>query len=150
MNEAAQTQQPTPAPEAGHVVLTGTLFRKRGRRVGFREQPPPQKPEPVRRPARVARMLALAHHLQGAIDRGLVPDRAAVARRLGLTRARVTQILVLLLLAPDLQAQVLDLEVANSAEPLSERVLRAVAHTGSWTEQRKTFPTARAIIADQH
>jgi len=35
-------------------------------------------------------MLALAHHLQGAVDHGVVADRAAVARKLGLTRARVT------------------------------------------------------------
>jgi hypothetical protein len=48
-------------------------------------------------------MLALAHHSQGAIDRGLVADRAAVARKLGLTRVRVTQLFDLLLLAPDLQ-----------------------------------------------
>ena len=37
-------------------------------------------------------MLALAHHLQGGIDRGLVPNRAAVAWRLGVTRARVIQL----------------------------------------------------------
>jgi hypothetical protein len=72
--------------------------------VTLSETPPPPKPEPVRRPAKVARMLALAHHLQSAIDRGLVADRAAVARKLGLTRARVTQLLDLLLLAPDLPA----------------------------------------------
>jgi hypothetical protein len=57
------------------------LFRRRGRRVTLSEKPPPPKPEPVRRPAEVARMLALARHLQSAID------RAAVARKLGLTRA---------------------------------------------------------------
>jgi len=38
-------------------------------------------------------MLALSHHLQDAIDRGLVADRAAVARKLGLIRAQVTQML---------------------------------------------------------
>ena len=32
----------------------------------------------------------LVHKIQQAIDRGVVPDRAEVARRLGLTRARVT------------------------------------------------------------
>ena len=104
------------------------------------ETPPPPKPEPVRRPAKVARMLALAHHLQGAIDRGLVADRAAVARKLGLTRARVTQLLDLLLLAPDLQVAVLALEAVDGAEPMSERALRAVAHAGSWVEQRAKFP----------
>ena len=85
-------------PPSDRRVLVGALFRERRKRVAFREAPPPA---PVRRPAHVARMLALAHHLQRAIDRGLVPDRATVACRLGLTRARVTQ-LIDLLLAPDL------------------------------------------------
>ena len=58
--------------------------------------PPQPKPEPVRRPAKVARQLALAHHLQAAIERGFVADQAALARKLGLTRARVTQLFDLL------------------------------------------------------
>ena len=145
MNEAAQSQQPSPAPKAGHHhVLTGTLFRKRGGRVAFRDKPPPPKPEPVRRPAHVARMLALAHHLQGAIDRGLVPDRAAVARRLGFTRARVTQLLDLLLLAPDIQVKVLEMDAVDGREPTSERALRAVAHAGSWAEQRAAWAAFRS------
>ena len=41
-------------------------------------------------------MLALAHHIQAAIDRGLVPDRSTVARQFGLTTARLTQVLDLL------------------------------------------------------
>lgn len=66
-------------------------------------------------------------------------DRAAVARKLGLTRARVTQLLDLLLLAPDLQQAVLVLEAVDGAEPMSERTLRAVAHAGSWMEQRDVY-----------
>jgi len=85
-------------------------------------------------------VLALAHHLLVAIDRGLVADRAAVARMLGLTRARVTQLLDLLLLAPDLQEAVLPLEAVDGAEPLAERALRTVAHAGSWVDQRAEFP----------
>ena len=41
--------------------------------------------EPVRRPARLAIMLALAHKIQQAIDCGAGRDRAEVARRLGIT-----------------------------------------------------------------
>jgi hypothetical protein len=60
--------------------------------------PAPPKPEPVRRPAKVAQQLALAlaHHPQSAIDRGEIADRAALARSLSFTRARITQLLELL------------------------------------------------------
>ena len=52
---------------ADRHVIKGTLFRRRGPRVTFTEEPPvpEEQREPVRRPAMVARMLALAHHLQG-------------------------------------------------------------------------------------
>lgn len=112
---------------------------RRERRVVLSVTPPPSKPGPARRPAKVAQMLALAHHLQRAIDRGAVADRAAVARRLGLTRARVTQLLDLLILAPDLQMAVLGLEAVDGAEPLAERTLRAVAHAGTWAAQRTAW-----------
>lgn len=52
-------------------------------------------------------------------------------RRLGLTRARVTQLLDLLIPAPDLQIAVLRLKAVDSAEPLAERTLRAVTHAGA-------------------
>lgn len=52
-------------------------------------------------------MLALAWKIQRAIDRGQVKDRAEVARRLVMTRARVTQLLDLTLLAPEVQEHML-------------------------------------------
>ena len=62
-----------------------------------------------------------------------------MVRKLGLTHARVTQLLDLLLLAPDLQDAVLALEAVDGAEPMAERTLRAVAHAGTWVEQRATW-----------
>ncbi|MCA2978088.1 MAG: hypothetical protein INH37_07375 [Myxococcaceae bacterium] len=88
-------------------------------------------------------MLALAHHLQRTIDQGLVADRAAVARKLGLTRARVTQLLDLLLLAPRIQEAVLTLEAVDGVEPLCERKLRSVVSTASWDQQRVRFAELR-------
>lgn len=117
-------------------VITGTFIRRRSSPVEFTETPPPPRPEPVRRPAKVARMLALAHHIQNAIDRGMVADRAAVARKLGFTRARITQLLDLLLLAPDIQARVLELEAVDGVEPMSERALRRIVRMGRWEAQR--------------
>ncbi len=115
------------------LVAIGKLTRKT--EPGARRRRDAELP-PVCRPARVARMLALAHHLQQAIDRGIVADRAAVARALGLTRARVTQLLDLLLLAPEVQEQVLALEAVSGVEPMTERELRRVVHAGPWVKQR--------------
>ena len=134
---------PDAAPKEHRRVLTGTLFRTPSSPVTFTEDAPPPKPEPVRRPAKVARMLALAHHIQNAIDRGVVADRAAVARKLGFTRARITQLLDLVLLAPDIQARVLELEAIDGVEPMSERALRAVAHAGAWEAQRLRYSARR-------
>jgi len=81
-------------------------------------------------------MLALAHHVQRAIDSGTVADRAAMATELRLTRARVTQLLDLLLLAPDIQDAILSMEAVDGVEPFGERHLRPVAKTRSWADQR--------------
>jgi hypothetical protein len=105
----------------------------RGKIIVDGRQPPP---EPVRRPARVAVMLALAHKIQDAVDRGVVRDRAEVARRLGLTRARVTQIMDLTLLAPSIQEQILFTESVDGVEPMSERDLRSIGRHASWPTQR--------------
>jgi hypothetical protein len=72
--------------------------------------------------------LALAHKIQNAIDRGIVKDRAEVARKLGLTRARVTQLLDLTLLAPNIQEQILLAETVDGIEPMAERQLRRHLH----------------------
>ncbi|MEO8182404.1 MAG: hypothetical protein ABI895_26505 [Deltaproteobacteria bacterium] len=122
---------------AGPRVVTGQLHRvQRGHGKRFVQEPPPG---PVRRPARVAVMLALAHKIQEAISRGQVRDQADVARRLGFTRARLTHLLDLRFLAPDLQENVLLLEAVDGAEPVSERILRSIAHLGSWSAQRSAW-----------
>ena len=126
-------------PTGSSLIFTGQLFRVRdGKGWAFVDEPP-APPEPVRRPARVARMLALAHRLQAAIDRGEYRDRAELARQLGLTRARISQLLALTLLAPDLQARVLFLEAVDGREPLTERALREVVRHEGWAEQRTVW-----------
>jgi hypothetical protein len=126
--------------EAGLHLFEGKLHRtRRSYGTAFVEGPVQPPTEPVRRPARIAVMLALAHKIQQAVDRGVVRDRAEVARRLGLTRARVTQLLDLTLLAPDLQEQALDLIAVNGVEPICEPSMRAVLAACSWAEQRARY-----------
>ena len=123
-------------------VFTGKLHLvRRGHGHGFWATPPPPARMPVRRPARVAVMLALAHKIQDAIDRGAVRDQAEAARRLGITRARVTQLLDLTMLAPDIQEAVLDLESVDGVEPLCGHALRVVVRVGRWDSQRECWMT---------
>ncbi len=93
-----------------------------------RRQPPPP-PQPV---PRLARLLALAHKWEGLVRRGEVQSYADIARRRGLTRARVTQIMKLLLLAPRIQEAILDPEGSHS---ISESTLRDIAREPDWTNQ---------------
>lgn len=131
-------------PENKQLIITGQLFRARaGHRWKLTEEEPTPAPKPTRRPARVAHMLALAHALQGAIDDGIYESRAEVARRFGLTRARVTQLLGLVLLAPDIQEELLFMEAVDGAEPLSVRALRPLVTMATWAEQQQAWRTLR-------
>jgi hypothetical protein len=122
------------ATKPGAQIVTGELHRvQRGHRKGFSPEPPP---EPERRPARVAVTLALAHTIQRAIDRGEIRDQADAARKLGLTRARLTQIMDLTRLAPDVQEGLLFTESPCDAST-AVRALRAIAINQSWIGQRE-------------
>ncbi len=63
-------------------------------------RPPPKLPH-------VTRLLALAHHLQHLIDTGVADDYADIARLSNLSRARLSQIMNLTLLAPQIQEEIL-------------------------------------------
>ena len=85
-------------------------------------------------PSRTARMLALAHHIERQIEDGAIPDYAAAARALGLTRARITQVMNLLLLAPEIQGRILRRDLV-----LTERALRRVVGEADWQEQSRVL-----------
>ena len=63
---------------------------------------------PTGRVPRVARLLALAHRIDRMVHDGEIRNLSEAARRLGLTRARVTQVMNLLLLAPEIQEAILE------------------------------------------
>lgn len=98
-----------------------------------------------RYPARVARQLALAHALQRRVDDGEFPDYATMARALGFTRARISQIMDLLLLAPAIQEEILFLECIPGQQPVSERALRTLVRKRSWSEQRDAWAEIRPV-----
>jgi hypothetical protein len=85
---------------------------------------------------RIARLLALALRFEGLIREGAVPDYAALAHAGHVSRARMSQIVKLLGLAPDLQERILFLP-ENSR--LNERNLREIVRQVDWSEQRRLF-----------
>jgi hypothetical protein len=113
-----------------------TLPFRRGPRQRTFLTPPAREPDG--RAPRVARMLALAHKLEGLVRSGAVKDYAELARLGHVSASRISQILLLLYLAPAIQEQILFLDVAH-AQLLTEKDLRRVAREPSWDRQRVLF-----------
>jgi hypothetical protein len=102
-----------------------------------------QKDVPERIP-RITRLMALAIRIQELVDKGDVTDYAEMARHSQVTRARMTQIMDLLLLAPDIQAKILNLPRTTSGrDPVSEKRLRSIAAIPDWGKQRRAWEDIR-------
>jgi hypothetical protein len=113
---------------------------RRGHRRVLREGPLPDvKALPGRIP-RVSRLVALAHKFDGLLRDGTIASMADIARLGHVTRARVTQIMDLLLLAPDIQEALLHLSpTTRGYDPITLRELRYVMQTSAWAEQRSRW-----------
>jgi hypothetical protein len=120
--------------------------RQRGRRqLEVGAVPPPLELPPGRVP-RVARLMALAIKLDQLVRQGLVRDYAALARLGHVSRARITQIMNLLLLAPDIQEELLFLpQTLRGRDPIQLRQLQAIALVPDWNAQR---PRWRRLVAN--
>ena len=92
-----------------------------------------------RHPAAVARWLALALRIEREIDEQVYPTKTVLAAAHGITSARLSQILLLGFLAPDIQEEVLALRFPAGRQPINERELLRVAMLLSWPEQREAW-----------
>ena len=117
------------------------------RRVRLEPAAPPDKTvpasvQPLDRPSpqiipKITRLLVLGHHFEQLVRGGGVKDYAEIARLTGLSRARVTQIVNLMLLAPERQEAILDVSrVVKGSDPITERQLREIVSEVDWSEQR--------------
>lgn len=95
--------------------------------------------EPGRVP-RISRLMALAIRFDDLVRDGVVTDQAELARLGHVTRARITQILNLRHLAPDIQEALLFLpRVERGKDPIQERQLRPIAAVPDWRKQRRLW-----------
>jgi hypothetical protein len=94
---------------------------------------------PPTRPLRAAEMLAVAYQMERMIETGIVRDRAEMARVTGFDDSRISQIMNLLWLAPDIQETLLVTEIAEGRDGVSAKELMPIARCTSWAEQRRRF-----------
>ena len=103
----------------------------------------------VGRIPRVTRLLALAHKIDGAIRSGEIRDWARAARLVGVTRARMTQIANLLLLAPEIQEKILTLSsILEGRDSITERDTREAASHMDWRTQAVAWRSLRENSGD--
>jgi hypothetical protein len=87
--------------------------------------------------------MALAIRFDQLIRDGVVADQAELARVGHVSRARLTQIMNLLSLAPDIQEELLFLRTDQGRNVLSEKRLRPIAGDHCWNKQRQQWRSAR-------
>lgn len=123
------------------VTVTSKVHFNRGRRSHKEIHPgSPQNAHVPSRLPRVAKLMALAIRFEGLVRDGAVADYAELARLGHVTRARMSQIMSLLHLAPDIQEAILFLpRVESGKDPITERDIRPIAVMPDWRKQRRMW-----------
>lgn len=102
---------------------------------GARNRKPPKAP----RTPRVVELLRKAIEWQALLESGRVRNQAEIARREGITRARVTQVMGLLRLAPEIQQYILSMPDAARRPAITERALPPIVQMEDATDQKAKF-----------
>lgn len=113
--------------------------REHGQRLVKAAPAPTPDPPPGRIP-RISRLMALAIHFEQLLQEGKVRDQSELARLAHVTQPRMTQIMNLLHLAPDVQEELLNLpRVTEGKDPVTERDLRPITCLRDWRKQREQW-----------
>ena len=124
-------------------------LQARGRRQLEREEPPQVPVRPLGRVPRVARLMALALRFAEQVHTGVIASYVDLAELGHVTRARISQIMNLTNLAPDLQEAILFLpRTERGRDPIHLRQLQPIAATFDWKKQRRLWQEL-AGLSDQ-
>jgi hypothetical protein len=132
--------------DGSSTVVFKTHFQRgnRGHRRLQEGKAPTARPVDPGRVPRISRLMALAIRLDGLVRSGAVRDYADLARLGHVSRARISQIVGLLNLAPDIQEAVLLLpRTVSGRDPVTERMVRPIAAIVNWREQRRLWRDLR-------
>ncbi len=114
-------------------------------RVSFVETPPAHETAEPGRVPRVSRLMALAITFDKMLREGKVKDLSELARLAHVTQPRMTQIMNLNHLAPDIQEAILYLPpLVDGRDPITERDLRPIIQLRDWREQRPIWRKSRS------
>lgn len=118
-------------------------FRRRGRGSRRELEAGQEPPRPIREPGRVprvARLMALALRFEEYLRAGQVADYTELAGLGHVTRPRISQIMNLLNLAPDIQQAILFLpRTLSGRDPIHLRQLQPIAAAPDWRKQRRMW-----------
>lgn len=96
--------------------------------------------KPQGRVPRITRLLALAHRCRELVRDGVIINQSELAHYGQISTTRMSQIMWLDNLAPDIQEQILALpRTVQGRDAILEREVRPIAKTHDWAEQRKMW-----------
>jgi hypothetical protein len=92
---------------------------------------------PAGRVPRISRLLALAHHCFRLVQSGAIINQSELAHYGQISTTRMTQIMLLDNLAPDIQEEILFLpRITQGRDTIKEADIRPIAKTLDWSKQR--------------
>jgi hypothetical protein len=105
-----------------------------------------RKPSKASRTPRVVELLRKALEWQALLESGRVRNQADIAHQEGVTRARVTQVMALLRLAPEIQAHILSMPDEARRPAITERALRPISQMEDPPDQKAKFQELVALV----
>jgi len=124
----------------GLTITKPIHFRRGGRSQKVIEEGVAKNVPELGRVPRISRLMALAIHMDDLIRRGEVTCYAELARLAHVTRARVTQVMLMINLAPDIQEEILHLpRTKGGRDPIREKMIRPIASMPKWRRQREMW-----------
>ena len=116
----------------------GTLRRRAPPSQVLHAVPPGRgdpKPPRVTKTPRFVEFLRKANEWKALLESGVVASQAEITLREGITRPRVTQIMGMLRLAPEIREQILAMHDSSRRPQITERVLRPIGVITPYRDQ---------------
>jgi hypothetical protein len=111
--------------------------------AGVQQRPERTEPkQPIAAVPRISKLMALAIHFDRLLRSGEIADVNELAELCHVTQPRISQILALNMLAPEIQEELLFLPAVAADRPaIQERMLRPIAAEVEWVRQRRLWGT---------